>query len=94
MTRTITLGRRRLLRTTGRVSLSGVPRDPSRPSTLVVVLVVLIGLGSCALAVGAIAPDLLGSVGGWRSVAGGEVVVLAALAVLWIVQRRRDRTLR
>jgi hypothetical protein len=76
-----------------RVTVPVVRRDPHRPSLLVFALVVLAALGACTLAVASIAPTLLGGVDAWPAIAGGTVVLLAALAALWVIQRRRDRTL-
>ena len=60
---------------------------------MVVVLVVLVAVGVCATAAAAMVPALLGSLGSWPVLVGGLLLLVAALVALWMIQRRRDRTL-
>jgi hypothetical protein len=54
---------------------------------------VIAALGVCAIAAAAMVPALLGSLGAWLVLVAGLVALVAALAALWVIQRRRDRTL-
>jgi Flp pilus assembly protein TadB len=62
-----------------------VPGSPRTPPA-VFVLTAAVAVGSCAI----VAAVVLGS---WPVIAGGAVVMGAALVRLWVIQRRRDRTL-
>ena len=57
-------------------------------------LVVLIALGTCAVATAAIVPSLLGGASVWLVFVVGLVALGLALACLWVIQKQRDRTLR
>ena len=67
--------------------------DPPRTPPLVFVLTTVVALGVCAIAASVMAPGLLGSLGGWPLLVAGLLMLIAALAALWVIQRRRDRTL-
>ncbi len=67
--------------------------EPPRVSPLVVGLVVLVALGGCALAAAVMVPTMLGGVSAWVVAGSGCGLLIAALAILWVVQRRRDRSL-
>jgi hypothetical protein len=67
--------------------------DPPRVPSSVVALTVAAALAACAIFVGALGPGVLGSLGAWPLLVAGGLVLVAALAALWIIQRRRDRTL-
>jgi hypothetical protein len=60
---------------------------------LVWVLTVLAALGVCAIAAAVMVPALLGSLGAWPVFVAGVLMLIAALPALWVIQRRRDRTL-
>jgi Flp pilus assembly protein TadB len=47
----------------------------------------------CAIAAAVMVPALLGSLGGWPVLVAGVFMLLVALARLWVIQHRRDRTL-
>jgi hypothetical protein len=67
--------------------------DPPRTPPLVFVLTVIVALGACAIAAAVMVPALLGSLGAWPVLVAGVEILIAALAALWVIQRRRDRTL-
>lgn len=67
--------------------------DPPRTPPAVFLLTVVAALGVCAIATAAMVPALLGSLGAWPGVVAGVLVLIAALVALWVIQRRRDRTL-
>ncbi len=67
--------------------------NPPRVPPLVVVLTVVVALGVCAIAAAVMVPALLGSLGSWPVLVAGTLVLVAALAVLWVIQRRRDSTM-
>jgi len=67
--------------------------DPPRVPPVVVVLTVVVALGVCAIAAAVMVPALLGSLGSWPVLAAGALILVAALAGLWVIQRRRDRTM-
>jgi protein-S-isoprenylcysteine O-methyltransferase Ste14 len=67
--------------------------DPPRTPPSVVVLTVVAALGVCAIAAAAMVPALLGGLGAWPVLVAGLLLLIAALAALWVIQRRRDRTL-
>jgi len=58
---------------------------------LTIAAVVGVALGACALATAVMAP--IAGVQPWVLAAGGTVLLVVSLVVLWIIQRRRDRTL-
>ena len=62
-----------------------------KPPVLVLVAVVAAGLGVCALASSVMDP--LNGVPPWVLAAGGAIVSLVALVVLWRSQHQRDRSL-
>jgi len=67
--------------------------DRPRVPALVWVLTVLAALGVCAIAAAVMVPALLGSLGAWPVFVAGVLMLIAALPALWVIQRRRDRTL-
>jgi hypothetical protein len=68
--------------------------DAPRVPFFVVALTVVAAVAACAIFVGGlVGPAVLGSVGGWPLVVAGGVVLVAALAALWVIQHRRDHTL-
>lgn len=67
--------------------------DPPRRPPLVLVLTVVAALGLCAIAAAVMVPTLLGRLGAWPVLVAGLLMLIAALAALWVIQRRRDRTL-
>jgi hypothetical protein len=50
-------------------------------------------IGTCVIAAAVIVPSLLGSLGGWPAIVAGILTLIAALVALWVIQRRRARTL-
>jgi sterol desaturase/sphingolipid hydroxylase (fatty acid hydroxylase superfamily) len=69
--------------------MPGPPRTPA----WVFVLTTLVALGTCAIAAAVMVPALLGGLGAWPVLVAGLLIVIAALAWLWVIHRRRDRTL-
>jgi hypothetical protein len=67
--------------------------DPPRVPASVFVLTVVVALGVCAIAAAVMVPALLGTLGAWPVLVAGVLILVAALVVLWVIQRRRDRTL-
>jgi hypothetical protein len=67
--------------------------DPPRTPPLVLVLVVVAALGVCAIAAAVMVPALLGTLGAWPVLVAGVLMLITALAALWVIQRRRDHTL-
>jgi peptidoglycan/LPS O-acetylase OafA/YrhL len=65
-----------------------------RPSLLVGALTLIIAVGVCAVASAVMVPSMLGGVGAWPVLIAGCVMLIGALVALWIIQRRRDETLR
>jgi low temperature requirement protein LtrA len=57
-------------------------------------LTLAIAVGACALAAAVMAPNDLGGAGTWLVLVVSFMVLVVAFAVLWIVQKRRDHTLR
>lgn len=57
------------------------------------VLAALVAIGVCAIAAAVMVPALLGGLGSWPVLVAGVLMLIAALAALWVIQRRRDRTL-
>jgi membrane protein YdbS with pleckstrin-like domain len=68
-------------------------RTPSSPP-LVIVLVVIAALAACLIAAASFAPADIEPLAAWPAVAIGLVALVASLLALWVIQRRRDRTLR
>jgi hypothetical protein len=68
--------------------------DTPRPSLLVGALTVIIALGVCGIASAVMVPTMLGGVGAWPVLIAGSVMLIVALFGLWIIQQRRDDTLR
>jgi peptidoglycan/LPS O-acetylase OafA/YrhL len=68
--------------------------DNPRPSLLVGALTVVIALGVCGVASAVMVPTMLGGVGAWPVLIAGCVMLVGALVALWIIQKRRDHTLR
>ena len=67
--------------------------DPPRTPPWVVVLTAVVALGVCAVAAAVMVPALLGGLGAWPVIVGGVLVLIGALAALWVIMHRRDRTL-
>ena len=67
--------------------------DPPRTPPSVFVLTVVAALGVCAVAAAVMVPALLGSLGAWPVLVAGVLMLIAGLAALWVILRRRDRTL-
>jgi membrane protein implicated in regulation of membrane protease activity len=59
--------------------------DPPRVPTSVGVVTAVAGIAACAVFVGGLVS--------WPLLVAGGLVLIAALAALWTIQRRRDRTL-
>jgi Flp pilus assembly protein TadB len=59
--------------------------DPPRVPSSVVALTVLAAVAACAIVVGGLVA--------WPLLVAGGLVLIAALAALWVIQRRRDHTL-
>ena len=57
------------------------------------VLAALVAIGVCAIAAAVMVPALLGGLGSWLVLVAGVLMLIAALAALWVIMRRRDRTL-
>ncbi len=68
----------------------GTPAVPPR----VFVLVALVAVAVCMMAAAVMVPTLLGSIGAWPVFGVSFVMLVAALVALWLIQARRDRTLR
>jgi bacteriorhodopsin len=66
-----------------------MPPTPRTPP-LVIVLVVVAGVGACLIAAASFASGTLG----WPGFAVGFVALVASLVALWVIQKRRDRTMR
>ena len=72
----------------------GMQPAPPRPSLVAGALAVVIALAICAMAAAVMVPTMLGGVGAWPVLIAGGVVLITALRGLWLIQKRRDRTLR
>jgi membrane protein YdbS with pleckstrin-like domain len=59
--------------------------DPPRVPSSVVALTVAAAVAACAIFVGGLVA--------WPLLVAGVLVLIAALAALWVIQRRRDHTL-
>jgi len=70
----------------------GMASGSPRPSPLVVLLTVVVGLAACAVFAGIIVPVLLGRYADAVLVAGC-VALIGSLGGLWLVLRRRDGSL-
>ena len=68
----------------------GAPHTPP----LVVALVVVAAVGVCMMAAAVMIPTMLGHLGVWPVLAGGSAGLIGALCGLWVIQKKRDRTLR
>jgi hypothetical protein len=75
-------------------TVCGVEPAPPRPSLAMGVLTVVTALGVCAIAAAVMVPAMLGGVGAWPVLVAGCVLLTVALCGLWLVQKRRDPTLR
>jgi lipopolysaccharide export LptBFGC system permease protein LptF len=53
----------------------------------------VVALAVCAIFVVSFVPVVLGSLGAWPVFVAALLILIAALAALWVIQRRRDRTL-
>jgi len=60
-------------------------------SVLAVALTIAVALGVCAVAAAVMVPAMLGSVGAWPVLVAGCIVLVTALALLWLSETRRDR---
>lgn len=67
--------------------------DPPRVPPFVFVLTVVVAVGVCTIAVAVMVPALLDGLGAWPVLVAGALMLIAGLAALWVIQRRRDRTL-
>ena len=69
--------------------------DPPRTPPWVVLLTAVVALGVCVIAAAVMVPALLGvgGLGAWLVIVAGLLVLIAALAALWVIMHRRDRTL-
>jgi hypothetical protein len=72
----------------------GMGTGSRRDSLLAAALTVAIALGVCAMAAAVMVPTMLGGVGSWPVLVAGCVLMMVGPGALWIVQRRRERTLR
>jgi hypothetical protein len=72
------------------------PPIPKRQHTdlLLVCLAALTGLGTCAIFAAIMVPAFIGEAAVVPTLISGLVVLVGALAGLWVVLARRDRTLR
>jgi hypothetical protein len=71
-----------------------MPPAPPQTPPLVIGLTVLVGLSVSAIAAGVMVPAMLGSTGAWPVLVGGTIALVVALAGLWVIAKRRDRSLR
>jgi membrane protein YdbS with pleckstrin-like domain len=67
--------------------------DPPPTSALVLLLTVIAGLAVCAVAAAIMVPAMLGAVGAWPALVAGSLVLVATLTALFLLHRRRDRSL-
>jgi hypothetical protein len=66
---------------------------PPKPSPLALVAVIAAAVGVCALAAAVMAPPNFAGVGPWVLAGAGAGLLVIAVAMLWVVQKRRDRFL-
>jgi hypothetical protein len=57
-------------------------------------LTVVIALSVCAIAAAVMVPAMLGGADAWTVLVAACVLLTVALGGLWLIQRRRDQTLR
>jgi len=69
------------------------PRPPATPP-FVIALVVIAAIAASAIFAASFFPAWLGGLGAWPVYAAGFTALVTALAALWVIQRKRDRTLR
>ena len=62
-------------------------------SPLALALAVIAGLAACAIAAAVMVPTMLGGVGPWPVLIVGAVVLVVSLTALFVLHRRRDRTM-
>ena len=67
--------------------------EPPRTPRSVFVLTAVVAVGVCAMAAAVMVPALLGGVGAWPLIVAGVLLLIVGLGALWVIQRRRDRTL-
>ena len=67
--------------------------QPPRTPPWVWALTVVAAIGVCAIAAAVMVPALLGRLGAWPVLVAGVLMLIVALVALWVVQRRRDRTM-
>jgi hypothetical protein len=60
---------------------------------LAFLLTVLVGLSTCLVAAAVLAPSLLGGLTPGSVLIGGSLVLVGSLTGLWMIHRRRDRSL-
>ena len=71
-----------------RTSLRPMGRDPGPPPVKLVVSLVLGGAGLGLVAVG------VTTAWGWKLFVPGFVALVLSISVVWVIQKRRDKTLR
>lgn len=71
-----------------------MPPGAPDPPPAVIALVIVAAVATCMMAAAILVPTMLGRLGAWPALAGGLVALVAALAALWLIQRRHDRPLR
>jgi hypothetical protein len=64
-----------------------------RTSPLTLVAVIAAAIGVCALAAAVMAPPNFAGVGPWLLAGAGAGLLVIAVLMLWVLQRRRDRFL-
>ena len=68
-------------------------REKAKASLPVVGATIVVALAVCAIAASVMAPALLSGVAPWVLAGGGCLALIAGLLLLWILLRRRDRSL-
>jgi protein-S-isoprenylcysteine O-methyltransferase Ste14 len=67
--------------------------EPPRTPRSVYVLTAVVAVGVCAMAAAVMVPALLGGLGAWPLIVAGVLLLIVGLGALWVIQRRRDRSL-
>jgi hypothetical protein len=70
------------------------PGAPHTPPRVVALVVVVVAVGVCMMAAATMVPTMLGRLGAWPVFGIGFVALVGALAALWVIQKKRDRTSR
>lgn len=68
------------------------PGPAARQSGAYAALTVIVGLGACLIGVVCTGPTMIEPLGAWTALSVGSGAVIVALAGLWWLERRRDRT--